>query len=172
MAALSHNRGHGLADIADLAARQRMECGRVIIPHPRSGKERLEQTFDLSRGEDADHTRHCLCRRGVDTGDQRMRIIAAAEGEMQRARNRAVVGEAALAGQQPPVLDALDAGPDVLRPHPQPEIRLVQFRTRHHRPIASSTRFARSLKTHDSMAVGNPHPRTTWRAGLSSRSSS
>ena len=44
-----------------------------------------------------------------------MRMITAAEGDMQRTGREAVVGKGALAGQEPRVLDALDPRADMLR---------------------------------------------------------
>jgi hypothetical protein len=48
--------------------------------------------------------------------DARMRVLAAAERDMEHARDLAVVHIAAEPGQQPRILGALDARPDDLRP--------------------------------------------------------
>jgi hypothetical protein len=51
-----------------------------------------------------------------------MRVIAAAERNVQNPRDDPVVGEGALASQQSPILGAFDAGSDVLWANPKGEI--------------------------------------------------
>jgi hypothetical protein len=48
-----------------------------------------------------------------------MRLITAPERDVQCARDDAIGCEGSLAGQQPRILDALDARADVLRPQPR-----------------------------------------------------
>lgn len=52
-----------------------------------------------------------------------MRLVAAAERDVQRARDDAIGRERSLAGQQPRILDALYARADVLRPQAKADIR-------------------------------------------------
>jgi hypothetical protein len=55
-----------------------------------------------------------------------VRVIAAPERDVQRVRDDAIVGERSPAGQQPPILDALDARADVLWPQPKADIRAFE----------------------------------------------
>jgi hypothetical protein len=52
-----------------------------------------------------------------------MRVIAAPERDVQCPRDESIGCEGSLAGQQPRILDALDARADVLRPQPKADIR-------------------------------------------------
>jgi len=62
-------------------------------------------------------------RRGADACDEGMRVIAAPERDVKCARDDAIGRERSLAGQQPRILDALDARADVLGPQPKADIR-------------------------------------------------
>ena len=110
------DRGDGLADIADLAGRERHDRRRVIIGHPRERNHRLEIVGDVVRGEHGDDARRRLRRGGVDAHDPRMRLLAATEGDMERPVRLAVGGVFAVAGQKPRILGALDRRADVPRP--------------------------------------------------------
>src|SRR5260370_16665458 len=52
-----------------------------------------------------------------------MRVIAAPERDVHCPRDEAIGCEGSLAGQQPRILDALDARADVLWPQPRADIR-------------------------------------------------
>ena len=87
-----------------------------------------------------------------------MWVIAAAECDMQCARDDPVSGEGALAGQQPPILDPLDPRADVLWPQPEAEIRA--FEPQRLPAIVSHRKsdpfqFARSIESVESSAAMN-----------------
>jgi hypothetical protein len=71
-----------------------------------------------------------------------MRVIAAPEPDVQCAGDDAIVGERALARQQPTILNPLDACADAFWPQPKPEIRAFEpelvFATVSHRRAAPS----------------------------------
>ena len=98
----------GLADIAHLAGSQRHDRRRVVIGHPRERNHRLEIVGDVLRGEHGDDARRRLRRRRIDAHDPRMRLFAAAEGDVERPIRLAVGGVFAVPGQQPRILRALD----------------------------------------------------------------
>ena len=62
---------------------------------------------------------------GIDAADQRVRMRAAHEGRMQRARRSDVVDEARTAGQQRLILEPRDARSDQLAHWPSLEIALA-----------------------------------------------
>jgi hypothetical protein len=113
---LGQDGGDWLPHVADLLARQRVEGCRVIILQPRRHAYRLHQILQIPRGVDAEHTRHPGGRLGADVRDQGVRVIAAAECDMQSAHDSAIGREHALPGQQPPILNSLDTRADIPRP--------------------------------------------------------
>ncbi len=114
--AFRHHPDNGLADIAHLAARQRQDRRRVITAHARGREQRLDRGFDVVRGQHRKHAGGGARGGAIDGADARMRVFAAAEGDMQQARHLAVVDVSAEPGQQARVLGALDAGADNFRP--------------------------------------------------------
>ena len=120
---LGQNRHNRLTDIANLVARQRIERRRMIILHPRRRAHRLDQVMQILRGVDGEDARHLGGRRGADACDEGMRVIAAPERDVKCARDDAIGRERSLAGQQPRILDALDARADALGPQPKADIR-------------------------------------------------
>jgi hypothetical protein len=122
---LGQNRDDRLADIADLVARQRIECGRVIIVHPRRRAHRTYETIEVARGVDRENPRHGGRRRGADAGDQGVGVVAAPKRHVQRAGDDAVVGEGAEAREQSGILDPPDPRADVLRPQAEADIGAV-----------------------------------------------
>jgi hypothetical protein len=116
---ITRGRDHGddgLADVTDLACGQRHDRRRVIIRHPRDRDQRLEFAGDGFRRQHRDHARRALCRRGVDRRDPRMRLVAAAKGDMERAIRFAVGAVLAASGEQPRIFGALDRRADMARP--------------------------------------------------------
>jgi len=116
IAALGHHRDHRLADIAHLALRQRNQRRGVIVRHARCGEQRFDAAFEIGAGKHRHHAGRRARRRALDRQDTRMRMVAAAEGDMQHARRRPVVDVAAVAGQEARVLRAAHPRPDHLRP--------------------------------------------------------
>ena len=71
---------------------------------------------EIIGGEHRDHARRGARRGTVDRHDARMGVLAAAERDVQHARDLPVVGIGAETGEQARVLGALDARADDLRP--------------------------------------------------------
>ena len=102
--------------MAHLAARQWVELGWVVIRHARGGAQRQCEVIEIGCGVHREGARQSGGRGCIDAGDPRMRPVAAAERDVQRARHEAVVGESALPRQEPRILDPLHPRADVARP--------------------------------------------------------
>ena len=105
-----------LADIAHLATRERQDRCGVIMGHARGRDQRLDRAGQILGGENRDDARGRARRGSVDRANARMRLVAPAEGDVQRAHHLPVIGEGAVAGQQARVLGPFDARADELRP--------------------------------------------------------
>ena len=114
-AALRQNRGDRLADIADLAAGERVVVGRVVTRHPRGRPHRAGQPLQLGGREDRGHPRHRRGGLGADGCNPGMGLVAAPKGDVQGAGNDPVGGELARAGQQARILHPSDPRPDISR---------------------------------------------------------
>ena len=76
----------------------------------------LREAFERVHGEHAVDAGHRPRLLDVDAHDARMRLLAAAERDVQHAGQRLVVDVGAASGEQARVLDALDPRADELRP--------------------------------------------------------
>ena len=115
VAAVGDDHGNGLADEADLVGRQRPLRHRIGD----GGARHLQQDAlaahhgrQVISGIDRYHAGHGARAGHVDGADTGMGEGAAHEGAFHHARQPEVVHEAALAGQQVGVFQALDALPD------------------------------------------------------------
>jgi hypothetical protein len=72
----------GFADITDLAGSQWQDRRRVIVGHSRHRYHRLEIIGNVISGEHGDDARRGLRGRCIDPHDPRMRLFAAAEGDV------------------------------------------------------------------------------------------
>ena len=106
----------GLAHIAYLSARQKMHRRRAIIFHARNGNQGIHQPVDIGRREDRNDAGQRARLRAVYLGDASMRMIAASERKVERARAGPVARERPLPGQEPAVLDSSHACADDFRP--------------------------------------------------------
>ena len=113
VAAVRDHQRHRLADVADLAVGERVEPrlverhAGVRDPHHAAVGHHLGDVVEREHGMNAGQSqRHLL----VDALDQRVRMRAAHERDVQQVGQRDVVDEAALAAQQRFVLEAIDAG--------------------------------------------------------------
>ena len=110
----------GLADIADLVARQREL--RARRPDRRIGHQHRDLAGRHARrqivgGEHRVHAGHRERRDGVDRADPGMGVRAAHEAGVQRAGKLDVVDEAAAPGEQRRIFEARDAGAEMFRAH-------------------------------------------------------
>ena len=117
----------GLAHIAYLSARQQMHRRRAIIFHARNGNQGIHQPVDIGRREDRNDAWQRARLRAVYLGDARMRMIAASERKLERARAGPVARERPLPGQEPAVLDSSHACADDFRP----QTRLIMVHHTH-----------------------------------------
>jgi hypothetical protein len=114
--AFGKNGDDGLTDIAHLAARQRIDRRRVVIPHTGGRAYRLDQALQVFCRVDTADSRHLRGRSDVDARDYGMSMNAALESNVQSVCDSTVVGEHALSRQQAPVFDTLDPCPYIPRP--------------------------------------------------------
>ena len=105
-----------LADIAHLAARQRQDRCGVIMGHARGRDQRLDRAGQILGGENSDDARGGARSGSVDRANARMRLVAPAEGDVQRAHHLPIIGEGAVARQEARILGPFDARADELRP--------------------------------------------------------
>ena len=120
--ALGHHHRHRFADVAGLVGRQQhvrsdehvsaAGCGELHVEfglRHRCMRDRLYSIGQAVRaGQHGEHARHRLGGACLDPHDARMRIGRAHHRRECFAVEAKVVGEAALAGEQPPVLLAAD----------------------------------------------------------------
>ena len=98
--------GNRLADMADLALRQRIADGAqhrraVAVVHDLPRRQRADAArLEFGRGVDGEHARHALRLRGVDAADDAVRITAAHDHAIGLARKIDVIGKAAGAGDE------------------------------------------------------------------------
>ena len=103
-----------LADVArelvrERAARRAHRRAAIGAPEIRRRRHRLDAgRGQLGAGVDGEHARHRPRRVGVDGDDARVRVRRALEGDDRLAGLGDVVDEAAAAGEQRAVLDAMD----------------------------------------------------------------
>ena len=120
VAAGGNNHGDGVADIADLVAREcdlraRRCQGWVGHQHRDLGARHVRR--QVVRGQHGAHAGHDACRRCVDRTDLRVRVRAAHEAGMQHSRQRHVADEARAPGEQDRIFEARDAGAEMLCTH-------------------------------------------------------
>ena len=102
------NGDDAVTDVADLAHRQRV-VGRVLHvvgDRPRARHRGRPRVLEVGAGVDGDDAGHGGRGRGVDRGDAGVGVRAAGEGEVERARDGEVVGEAGFAREERRVLPA------------------------------------------------------------------
>ncbi len=131
IAAFRHDPDDRLADVTHLVARERQDRRRAIALHAR-GREQRRDLAQILRGQHRDDAGRGARRRAVDRTDARMRVLAAAERDMQHARDLPVVSIAAEPGEQARVLGAPDARADDFWPR---DVGRVSHRSR--RPCAA-----------------------------------
>ncbi len=110
----------GLADIADLAARERMLGAQRRdggIGHRHRQALGGEAARHVPRGEHRMDARHRQRRRGVDRADPGMGVRAAHERRMKHARQLQVVDKARPPGEQGGIFDPRHAGAELPGAH-------------------------------------------------------
>ena len=117
VAVVGHHGDHGLADVAHPADRERGQPRRLIVLHARGRLDRIGHVREIRAGDDRNHARHRGSGPGIYARDPRMGVIAAAERDVEKAGNMAVVDIGPLTGQQTRVLAALHPRAHEPRPH-------------------------------------------------------
>jgi hypothetical protein len=90
----------------------------VVARHPRGRTERTRIALKIGRGDARDHARHPARGIQIDPGDPGVRVRAAEERDVERARQDEIGDVTALPGEEARVLDARDARADQLAGRP------------------------------------------------------